>query len=107
MHESGIVQSLLREVERIARRHAGPKVLKVRVRIGALCPLSEEHLREHFAQLAEGTVAANARLLVDHQPEPADASTLDSAAQSITLVSLEVEDIVPITVDVARQRTHH
>jgi hydrogenase nickel incorporation protein HypA/HybF len=88
MHESGLVRSLLREVEKVAGQYAEPRVLVVRLSMGALCPFSEAHLREHFTYEAKGTLAEQADLVIDHGTDPTDPT-----AQDLLLLSLEIEDI--------------
>ena|SRR6476659_7567590 len=101
MHETGIARSLIREAERVARRYGeyapnGWAVSSVRVRMGALCPFSEDHLREHFIQAAQGTSVEHARLVIEHAAEPLDSSALDADAQHVILLSINVEDAVPV-----------
>jgi len=91
MHETGVIKSLIREVERVALRYGATKVLTVTVRTGALSPFSEDHLREHFQQQSIGTVAEQARLIVE-----VGASPTDPLAQDVVLVSIEVEEILPM-----------
>ncbi|MEP6774839.1 MAG: hydrogenase/urease maturation nickel metallochaperone HypA [Chloroflexota bacterium] len=101
MHETGIARSLVREVQRVARRYGENTpdnwaISSVRVRMGALCPFSEDHLREHFTQAAQGTAVERARLVVEHAAEPLDSSTLDAEAQHVVLLSINVEDAMPL-----------
>ena len=91
MHETGVIKSLIREVERVALRYGATKVLTVTVGTGALSPLSENHLREHFQLQSIGTVAEQARLIVE-----VGASPTDPLAQDVVLVSIEVEEILPM-----------
>jgi hydrogenase nickel incorporation protein HypA/HybF len=91
MHETGVIRSLISEVERVARRYGSPRVRTVRVRIGALCPLSEDHLREHFSYETRGTVAERARLVVEQGTNPTD-----PLAQDVVLDSIELEDVLPV-----------
>jgi hydrogenase nickel incorporation protein HypA/HybF len=88
MHETGVIKSLIREVERVALRYDATKVLTVTVRTGALSPFSEDHLREHFQQQSFGTVAEQARLIVEVGTSPTD-----HLAQDVVLVSIEIEDV--------------
>ena len=101
MHETGIARSLIREAEKVARRYNedaphGWAVSSVRVRMGALCPFSEDHLREHFIQAAIGTGLEHANLVVEHTAEPLNSSALDTDAQHVILLSIDVEDAVPV-----------
>jgi hydrogenase nickel incorporation protein HypA/HybF len=92
MHETGIVRSLIHEVERAASGHGGARVLSVTVRMGALCPFSESHLYEHFLHDTKGTVAENAWLIIERDSYPEDVARLDASAQDLVLLSIEVED---------------
>jgi hydrogenase nickel incorporation protein HypA/HybF len=101
MHETGIARSLIREAERVARRYSeyapdGWAVSSVRVRMGALCPFSEDHLREHFEQAAQGTAVEHARLVIEHEAEPLDSSALDADAQHVVLLSINIQDTAPV-----------
>ena len=101
MHETGIARSLVHEAERVASHYSeyaphGWAVSSVRVRMGALCPFSEDHLREHFTQAAIGTAVERANLVVEHAPEPLDSSALDADAQQVILLSINVEDAMPV-----------
>ena len=88
MHESGPAKTLIREIEGITRGLGNPQVVAVRVRLGVLCPFSEDSLRAHFEHVAEGTVAEGAQLVVEHGEDPTD-----PGAQSILLESLAVKDL--------------
>ena len=94
MHETGIVRSLIHEVEKAASGHGGARVLSVTVRMGALCPFSESHLYEHFLHDTRGTAAENAWLIIERESYPEDMAELDANAQDLMLLSIEVEDIL-------------
>jgi hydrogenase nickel incorporation protein HypA/HybF len=101
MHETGIARSLVREVERVARRYGENTpdswaISSVRVRMGALCPFSEDHLREHFMQAAIGTAVEHANLVIEHAAEPLDSSALDADDQQVILLSINVVDDMPM-----------
>jgi hydrogenase nickel incorporation protein HypA/HybF len=59
----------------------------VKVKLGALAHISEEHFREHFEQAAAGTPAEGARLDID-----VSADESDPHAQDILLQSVDVEE---------------
>jgi Hydrogenase expression/synthesis hypA family. len=92
MHESGLVKSLLHEVERVALQHGeetrNVEVVRISVKLGALCPFSEWHLREHFVHEAKGTIAERADLLVEHGTD-----LTDPLAQDVALLSIEVSEV--------------
>ncbi|MDR7400189.1 MAG: hydrogenase maturation nickel metallochaperone HypA [Armatimonadota bacterium] len=72
MHERGLVQALVRRLEEVARSQGAVRVTAVRVRLGPLAGVSQEHFREHFQELTRGTVAERCRLeiLADESLEP-------------------------------------
>lgn len=65
MHDAAWVGELLRTVAAVARREGATRVLGVTVRLGPWSALSADHLREHFAEAARGTIAEGARLVVN------------------------------------------
>ena len=93
MHEAPGVKELVRKIEAIARQHGGPKILGVKVRLGALTGLSPEAFKEHFKHASLGTVAKGAALLVVVNDD-----MRDPLAREVVLESLEVEDILPQTI---------
>ena len=86
MHEASLASDLVRQVQNAAQAEGVVKVLAVRLKTGRLSHISEEHLREHFAQAARGTVAQGARLVMVPMNEG-----IGPEAQSLVLDSLEVE----------------
>jgi hydrogenase nickel incorporation protein HypA/HybF len=68
MHERSLVQSLLRQVERVRTEHHGDAVDEVAVEVGPLSGVEPLLLREAFTALAPGTRAAGARLIVQEVP---------------------------------------
>jgi Zn finger protein HypA/HybF involved in hydrogenase expression len=93
MHEAPIVKDLVRKIEAISRREYGPRILKVKISLGALTGLSPEAFREHFRHASIGTVAERARLLIR-----VNRDTDDPLAHEVVLESVEIEDVVPRTV---------
>lgn len=85
MHEHSLLKDLLKKIDTIAKENNSDKIVGVKVRLGALSHISDEHFREHFERAVKGTVAENAKL---------DVVTLtdisDPQAQEIILESVEV-----------------
>jgi Zn finger protein HypA/HybF involved in hydrogenase expression len=81
MHESGIVEELVHEMEKVVASNGGGRVIKVEVGIGEHAGFSREHFEEHFRVATAGTIAEDAAL--DIHPTDGDA---------LTLRSIEVED---------------
>lgn len=65
MHELSICQSLLRQVEDIARREGGQRVDLIRLQVGPLSGLVPELLVNAFTIARAGTLAATAELVVE------------------------------------------
>jgi hydrogenase nickel incorporation protein HypA/HybF len=87
VHELSLIKGLLRKVEEIARASGARRVVRVRVKLGALSHFSEEHFREHFEYAARGTAAEGAILEVERLTDPAD-----PRAQDVLLESADVEE---------------
>ena len=86
MHEASLMADLMHKIETVAEAQQASKVTIVRITLGALSHLSPEHLREHFVQASQGTLAENARVVID-----AHTDITDPLAQDIRLDSIEVE----------------
>lgn len=86
MHETGLVNDLVRKVEALARADGADKVTGVSVWLGALCHMSAGHFEEHFEQAAAGTIAQGAALTVE-----TSADIHDPHAQEVLLRSIDVE----------------
>jgi len=81
MHESGIVEELVHELEKVARANGGTRVVKVEVGIGELAGFSREHFEEHFRVAAAGSIADGAAL-----------EMRTTGGDALTLEGVEVED---------------
>jgi hydrogenase nickel incorporation protein HypA/HybF len=87
MHEHALIADLIRKIETIARANNARRVVKVKLRLGALSHMSPEHMREHFAAAAQGTLAQGAVL-----ESEVSTDIDDSRARDIVLDSVDVED---------------
>jgi hydrogenase nickel incorporation protein HypA/HybF len=85
MHEMSLMNDLMNKIESIAREHDAPRVVGVRVWLGALSHISPGHFKEHFVEGAKGTRAEGAVLDI----ETSDDAT-DEHAQEILLRSVDV-----------------
>jgi hydrogenase nickel incorporation protein HypA/HybF len=65
MHEYSLVSALMDRVEREARARSALAVHKLTVRIGALAGVEPELFRSAFSLVREGTICADAELLVE------------------------------------------
>ncbi len=87
MHEQSLINDLIRQITAIARAQKAEKIIGVTLRLGALAHISQEHLCEHFAHAARGTLAEGAALTIQLLED-----TTDPRAQDILLDSIEVEE---------------
>jgi hydrogenase nickel incorporation protein HypA/HybF len=87
MHEASLLRDILSKIESVARQNEVERVLKVRVRLGALSHISPEHFREHFEAAVPGTAAEGAELEVEVLSD-----IHDPLAQEIVLDSVELPD---------------
>lgn len=81
MHEISLLRGLMAQIEETARSHGACGVSVVRLKLGPLAHIESEHLREHFAEAASGTIASSARLEIETTGE----------LHELTLESLDVQ----------------
>jgi hydrogenase nickel incorporation protein HypA/HybF len=87
MHEFSLINDLMRKIRDLAAAEGAKRVVRVKVKLGALAHISPDHFREHFEEAAVATLAESAKLEVELNPDPNDPH-----AQEILLDSVEVED---------------
>jgi hydrogenase nickel incorporation protein HypA/HybF len=81
MHESSLLNNLMKQIGEISRQHGGRRVTVVRLKLGPLMPIDPDHLREHFHEAVHGTVAEHAALEIETTVE----------LHELTLESLDLE----------------
>jgi hydrogenase nickel incorporation protein HypA/HybF len=86
MHERTLLAGLVRTVERLALEQGACRVSGVDVTLGALSHFSPEHFREHWHEVAAGTVAAEAELRILVEP-----SVEHPHAQEVILNSMDLQ----------------
>ena len=72
MHEASVTQALLDLVLVKAREHHALHVNEVRVSVGALSMFIDESVELWWRTLASDTIAAEAKLIFEHDPVSAD-----------------------------------
>jgi hydrogenase nickel incorporation protein HypA/HybF len=87
MHEFSLIADLIRKIQSIACEHGAEKIIGVKVRLGALSHTSPEHFREHFVQIAQGTIAEGAEIDIEVSTD-----LTDPYAQTIILDAIEIEE---------------
>lgn len=68
MHELSIAVAVVEAVEDLAREHGADRAEEVRLRVGAVAGVEAEALRFSFEVAQQGTVLADARLLIERIP---------------------------------------
>jgi hydrogenase nickel incorporation protein HypA/HybF len=91
VHEAGLARDLIGKAEDLAIAEGARRVTAVTVRIGALANVTGEHLREHFAVEAKGTMAEGAVVEVVEGPDGEEALR-DPHSMDLLLVGFEVEE---------------
>ena len=86
MHETSLIPDLIAKIEAVARENGAARITAVDVQIGALAMIGPDHLKEHFMDAAEGTIAEGAELRLTLSEDP-----LDPEAGSLLLKAVEVE----------------
>jgi hydrogenase nickel incorporation protein HypA/HybF len=87
MHEASLMASLMRQIESVASAEEATHVVSVRVWLGALSHMSEQHFAEHFSLASAGTIVEGARLGITLSTDLRHAD-----AELIRLESVEVEN---------------
>lgn len=65
MHELSLCQSLLDQVEQIAREHGATRVDRILLRVGPLSGVEGSLLQHAYPLAAAGTIAAQAELVIE------------------------------------------
>jgi hydrogenase nickel incorporation protein HypA/HybF len=84
------MKDLMRRIEEVARVAGATRVTLVSVKLGALSHFTPEHFREHFADAARSTIAADADV-----EAVLDDDISDARARDVVLESVEVETPEP------------
>jgi hydrogenase nickel incorporation protein HypA/HybF len=85
MHEKALMDDLMRAILEVAEREESSRVVRVRVRLGALSHFTPEHFREHFVDASAGTVAEGAEVEATLDQDPTA-----RGAQGVVLESVVV-----------------
>ncbi len=80
MHESHLIEPVIKGVSEHARKEGAKAVSKLRLKIGLLTGVKEESFKETFYLLAKGTVLEKAELELTFSPD-----------SKIEVVSFDVE----------------
>ena len=62
MHETHLIEPIIKGISEHARKEGAKKVSKVRLKVGEFTGVKEPSFRETFKQLAKGTILENSEL---------------------------------------------
>jgi hydrogenase nickel incorporation protein HypA/HybF len=68
VHELAITQELLALTLQVAQESEAQQVNSVQIHVGQFAGIEDESMRFYWQHLAEGTIAADARLIFTHLP---------------------------------------
>jgi hydrogenase nickel incorporation protein HypA/HybF len=86
VHEQHLTRDLVRKLEALAEAEGGARVIRIRVRLGALSHFTPEHFREHFEGAARGTRAEGAEIQAELSTDPGEPE-----AQGVVLETVELD----------------
>lgn len=81
MHELSVCQGLLTQVEQVAAAHHADRVDSIVVQVGPLAGVEIPLLEQAFTVVRAGTVAANARLVIEAIPLTVHCPACDKDSQ--------------------------
>jgi hydrogenase nickel incorporation protein HypA/HybF len=87
MHELGLIEPLLRQLEAVAAAEGARRVHVVRIWLGALSQCSAAHFAGHFRDAARGTLAEGARLEFTLSDDPTDADAAHVRIDGVELAA--------------------
>ena len=85
MHEQATIRDLVATVLRVAEENDGKRVVRIKVRLGALSHFTPEHFVEHWVDAASGTIAEGCKV----ESELSEDLT-DPQAQGVVLEDVEI-----------------
>ena len=68
MHESHLIEPIIKGISQHARQEGAKSVTKVRLKVGMFTAVKEDSFKETFAVLAKGTMLENAELEITFFP---------------------------------------
>jgi len=86
MHDRAMMADLMRRILQAADAEGARAVTGISVRLGALSHMTPDHFREHFDEVAAGTIAAGAAVTATVSPD-----IRDPHAEGVLLENVEVE----------------
>jgi hydrogenase nickel incorporation protein HypA/HybF len=84
-HELATIRDLVAKVEQIARENDAARVVRIKVRLGALSHFTPEHFEEHWVDAAAGTIAEGCKIESEFCEDIQDPN-----AQGVVLEDVEI-----------------
>jgi hydrogenase nickel incorporation protein HypA/HybF len=84
-HELATIRDLVAKVEQVALENDATRVVRIKVKLGALSHFTPEHFAEHWVDAATGTIAEDCQI----EAELSDDLT-DPNAQGVVLEDVEI-----------------
>ncbi len=103
MHEVGIIQSTLQMAEKSARDSGATRIHELKMQIGAMSSVAVESLQFAFEVIRKGTMAEEARLVVEKVPLSAWCEFCRKEFQSDDY-SLQCQDCGKVSQDIRHGR---
>lgn len=85
MHEQATIKDLVAKVVAIAEENDAKRVVRIKVKLGALSHFTPEHFVEHWVDASAGTIAEGCKI----ESELSEDLT-DSQAQGVVLEDIEI-----------------
>lgn len=83
MHETRLMQDLVRRIDEIVLAEGGSKAVSVSVRLGAFSPLSKEHFRDHFIEESKGRCSEGASIEIITSEDIQDPLAKETVLESV------------------------
>jgi hydrogenase nickel incorporation protein HypA/HybF len=85
MHEKALMDDLMAKILAVAEAEGGARVVRIRVRLGALSHFTPNHFREHFVDASRGTLADGAAVEAQLDNDPAAANATGVILESVNV----------------------
>jgi hydrogenase nickel incorporation protein HypA/HybF len=84
-HELATIRDLVAKVEQVALENDATRVVRIKVKLGALSHFTAEHFLEHWQDAAAGTIAEGCKIESELCEDPTDPN-----AQGVVLEDVEI-----------------
>ena len=85
MHEQATIRDLVAKVEEIARENDAKRVVRIKIKLGALSHFTPEHFVEHWQDATGGTLSEGCKVEAELSEDMTDAQ-----AHGVILEDIEI-----------------